>query len=615
MKTTKKRLFTLILCMLVVFALCVLVACENEEERGEQSKKLDHITINTESVTTEFEVGDELTYAGLEVTAHYDDETSAKVTTGYTVVANHLEEGKLTVLSDTATVSYTEEGVTKSATYGITVTDPNGGGGGDPVEKKLDHITLKTEGVKTEFNVGEELSYAGLEVTAHYDDETSAVVTGYRVTANNLEDGKLTLSSDTATVSYTEGGVTKDATYDITVTDPNAGGGDEQGDPIYHAATQGEAEGKKDAWSYFIDAGATDVTVSKCEILGSDLSTDNKITIEYSYSGPVWTAFNLCYPLSAGKPSGWEVTFTFKSSVAGQLTIVGGASETFDIQIGNNTITKNFDGALLWLRFGGVGQSPLVGSFEIMGIQIKEIEKKQLEKPSFTYEPSTGVITINDQANAGKVKEYKLNFYQGTELKGSTIVVSGAVVEPAGLEVGSYTARLVAVGDGVRYTDSEESTDEATITVSTLNTKVPLKTGDITYAQSNKLEWVAWIDGGLVSANECVQDTETGEITIDFSYIDSINKPWYGMRLLYAFEPTVHIYNYIKLTITVETACTIKIAEEAVELHEGANEIYVSISKTGAVCSIAFGCDDTSKNFGQKFVLSNIEFTDEAPAE
>ena len=519
MKTTKKRLFTLILCMLVVFALCVLVACENEEEQGEQSKKLDHITLNTESVTMEFEVGDELTYAGLEVTAHYDDETSA-VVTGYSVIANNLEDGKLTISSDTATVSYTEDQVTKKATYTITVTDPNAGGGGD----------------------------------------------------------------------------------------------DEQGDPIYHAATQGEAEGKKDAWSYFIDAGATDVTVSKCEILGGDLSADNKITIEYSYSGPVWTAFNLCYPLSAGKPSGWEVTFTFKSSVAGQLTIVGGASETFDIQVGTNTITKNFDGALLWLRFGGVGQSPLVGSFEIMGIQIKEIEKKQLEKPSFTYDAASGIITINDAQNEGKVKEYKLNFYQGTEFKGSTIVTSGAVVEPAGLEVGSYTARLVAVGDGVRYTDSEESTDEATITVSTLNTKVPLKTGDITYAQSNKLEWVAWIDGGLVSANECVQDTETGEITIDFSYIDSINKPWYGMRLLYAFEPTVHIYNYIKLTITVETACTIKIAEGAVELHEGANEIHVSISKTGAVCSIAFGCDDASKNFGQKFVLSNIEFTDVAPA-
>lgn len=80
----------------------------------------------------------------------------------------------------------------------------------DPVV--LDSITLSGT-CPTTFDVGDTFSYEGLVVTAHYSDLTSAVVTGFTVNSPDMS----TAGTKTVTVSYTEGGVTKTATYQITV--------------------------------------------------------------------------------------------------------------------------------------------------------------------------------------------------------------------------------------------------------------------------------------------------------------------------------------------------------------------------------------------------------------
>ena len=69
----------------------------------------------------------------------------------------------------------------------------------------------------TTFHVGDAFSYEGIVVTANYEDQTtkdvtaSAEFTGYDMT---------TAGAQTVTVSYSEGEVTKTATYDITVNAP-----------------------------------------------------------------------------------------------------------------------------------------------------------------------------------------------------------------------------------------------------------------------------------------------------------------------------------------------------------------------------------------------------------
>ncbi|MCH5351647.1 MAG: Ig-like domain-containing protein [Clostridiales bacterium] len=550
----------------------------------------------------------------------------------------------------TATVKGVKAGETKikatagdiSAVCSVTVTakgsDPENPGGDDPENpggedpENPDEPTVETVTIKYgETVVGD---------TA-YDVEVEGTIT-FIATAS--KGSAITWESDHNGIASVDGGVvtgvaegnavitakvsdTVKATVNVHVTakstggedpevPPGPGGDDDEGTAINQAASQGEAEANKDAWNWFIDGGVNEneISVEKCTLTGDAFSADNKISIKYAYEGGNWTAFNLLYPMSAGKPSGYEVTFKFTSSVAGKLTVVAPTPEEFNIAAGENTIAKSMEGALVWLRFGAAGVGPLVGEFTISGIQISQIEAQQLKKPSFSYDPSSKIITIDDSVNEGHSSSYKLVFYKDGEKKGEMPVVSGQVVEPAGLEVGSYKAKLVAVGDNVRYTDSEESDTEVDIVVETLKTTKQLRKGDIATAQANMLEWVAWIDDGLITASQYDIDTESGEITIDYEYKDAINRPWYGMRLAYAFQPTVHIYHYIKLDITVESDCSITIAENVVELHAGKNEIYADISKTGAVCIIGLGhMTDNSKNVGGKFILSNIEFTDVAP--
>ena len=82
--------------------------------------------------------------------------------------------------------------------------------------KTLNSISLDTSNVKKNYIVGEEFSLDGLIVTAHYSDESSAVVTPTSVSTPNMS----TTGNKNVTVSYTEGEVTKQASYQITISEP-----------------------------------------------------------------------------------------------------------------------------------------------------------------------------------------------------------------------------------------------------------------------------------------------------------------------------------------------------------------------------------------------------------
>ena len=80
-------------------------------------------------------------------------------------------------------------------------------------ESKLSSISLSGN-YQTSFIIGSSFSYSGLIVTARYTSGESKTVTNYSVTTPDMS----SLGSKTVTVSYTENGVTKTATYTITVT-------------------------------------------------------------------------------------------------------------------------------------------------------------------------------------------------------------------------------------------------------------------------------------------------------------------------------------------------------------------------------------------------------------
>ena len=158
---------------------------------------LDRIAVTTAPSKTAYKYGETFNKAGMVVTAHYTDGQSRTVS-GYT----YSPTGALNMSSTTITISYSEGGATKTATQAITVS------------KVLSSIEITTPPSRTSYFSGETFSTAGMVVTAHYNDGSSAAVTGYTYSPT----GALSQGTTAITVSYSEGGVTKTATQAITVT-------------------------------------------------------------------------------------------------------------------------------------------------------------------------------------------------------------------------------------------------------------------------------------------------------------------------------------------------------------------------------------------------------------
>ena len=157
------------------------------------------IAVDVANAPTTFHLGDDFSHEGAVVTATYENETTKDVTTSATFSTPDMT----TVGEKTVTVSYTEGDVNRETTYDINVLAP----------AVLTGIALSGD-YPTDFYVGDEFSHEGMIVTASYDDDSTkdvadeATFTGYDMSA---------VGDQTVTVSYTDGEVTKTATYDITL--------------------------------------------------------------------------------------------------------------------------------------------------------------------------------------------------------------------------------------------------------------------------------------------------------------------------------------------------------------------------------------------------------------
>ena len=153
------------------------------------------IAVTTAPTQTAYPVGASFDPTGMVVTATYSDNSTAAVN-GWT----YSPSGALTANDTTITVSYTEGGITRTATQAIAV-------------YALASIAITTPPTKTSYTAGESFDPTGMVVTATYNSGASAPVSGYTVSPS----GALTTSDTSVTISYTEGGVTKTATQAITV--------------------------------------------------------------------------------------------------------------------------------------------------------------------------------------------------------------------------------------------------------------------------------------------------------------------------------------------------------------------------------------------------------------
>ena len=165
----------------------------------------DVVGISIASLPTKlsYDYGEKLVTAGLVLNVNYDAGAPGVVESGFTV-------DKVEALTNEDTlVTVTYEGYT--ATYEITVSEPPLTGlqaielNGAPTELKYVHAGTQT--------VAEALAAAGMTVTAKYADKEDAIVTDYVI-----ENGDVVIGAELTsyTVSYTENGVTKSVTIDVT---------------------------------------------------------------------------------------------------------------------------------------------------------------------------------------------------------------------------------------------------------------------------------------------------------------------------------------------------------------------------------------------------------------
>ena len=185
-------------------------------------KTLESIKVTTAPTRTTYTEGEKFDKAGMKVTATYSDGTTKEVT-DYT----YTPAGELKTTDTAITVSYKEGEVTKTATQKITVVAKGNSGdepGGETEKAKLDSIEIKEAPTKTVYTEGEKFDKTGMKVIAKYSDGTTKEIKNYAYTPA----GALTKKDTTITVSYTENGVTKTATQEITVV-AKGNSGDEPG--------------------------------------------------------------------------------------------------------------------------------------------------------------------------------------------------------------------------------------------------------------------------------------------------------------------------------------------------------------------------------------------------
>lgn len=151
------------------------------------------VTKNPDKTT--YYIGEQFSPAGMVVTATFADSSSADVTGDCTFTPQTMAAGTQAV-----TVRFERGGIEKTTTVAVAV-------------RVLDHITVSTPPNKTAYKYGETFKPAGMVVTAHYTDSQSRAVTGYTYSPT----GTLGMEDTTITVTYEEGGVTKQATQAITV--------------------------------------------------------------------------------------------------------------------------------------------------------------------------------------------------------------------------------------------------------------------------------------------------------------------------------------------------------------------------------------------------------------
>lgn len=260
------------------------------------TKSLDSITLDTSDAQTTFNVGDTFNHDDLVVTANYDDGSSDIVTPTDVSTPDMSMAGQKTV-----TVTYTEDGVTKTATYTITV-------------NAVSLVSVEVSDAKTAYYVGD--TFVKPTVTATYSNgSTSDVTSSATFSGYNLSNA----GNQTVTVSYTNG-TTKTTSYSITVTAVSVVSISISGYKTTFTVGDTFSFGGT-VTAHYNNGSSADVT-SSATFSGYNMSSAGTQTVTVSYSGQSET-YQIVVSSSSGSTDTQEGSATIASGAAEGWTASG----------------------------------------------------------------------------------------------------------------------------------------------------------------------------------------------------------------------------------------------------------------------------------------------------
>ncbi|GEM_PF-543919 len=287
-------------------------------------------------------------------------------------------------------------------------------------EKTLDSITLDTSDAPTTFNVGDTFSYEGLSVTANYDDGTDDIVSPTSVSTPNMS----TAGEKTVTVSYTKGGVTKTATYTITVNAVTL-----TSIEVSDAKTAyyvGDTFVKPTVTATFSNGSTSDVTNS-ATFSGYDLGSAGNQTVSVSYTNV--TTQSTSYSITVT-----SVTLT-SITISGYTTSFK-AGDTFSF---GGTVTAHYNNG---------SSADVTASASFSGYNMSSAGN-QTVTVSYGGQTETYQISVTDDSGATDSTQYILiNSTSDLEAGKSYIITNGT----------SGTVRAAAVTDNANNRKSTETT-------------------------------------------------------------------------------------------------------------------------------------------------------------
>ena len=175
---------------------------------GPGEKTMVSIAVKRQPNKREYEIGESFNRAGLVIESVFDDASREDLVDGSFNLS--IPEGYIFTTADISenyqvTVTYQ----TFNTSFSLTVKDHE-----TPPGVTLQSIEITHPANTTKYFVGDTIDLAGIEVTAHYSDTSSKVVTGFY--ASYLPNMN-TSGEKTVDISYAEGGITKKTSYRINV--------------------------------------------------------------------------------------------------------------------------------------------------------------------------------------------------------------------------------------------------------------------------------------------------------------------------------------------------------------------------------------------------------------